>query len=253
MVVQDIVEEEYNDGSKHFFTKSGWFMNAYKSDGLDGFFTDTKIRFISRFKLLETGYKEVIDRYINWIVNELKYSPQQVIVIVNKKNYVWYKGKDYRLFEYDSRKKMNDWLEKIYGYFSNSLPGCHMIYEPFMSMSDPGHKWGLLDLHSDKSYYDYFLYAIDAIVEKREKDVFYLRESFSNANYERMLQMLMEEHKFDLSFPEIKGKVFNGHNTKVGEWTIINWSALVSGSKNDLIISRANNSAKSPVICILGR
>lgn len=242
MVVNNVVREQEIDGKIHYFTHSGWFKNAYKN-GLNQKLYGCTLETIDRFDLLEKyGYKDVINRYVDWLTSELGYKGEQIICIVNKKNYFWHNDEKIHFFDYDIVDKENKWLDEIYNYFEQVCKGCHMIYTPYGTLSDPKHKWGLHPLHSDKSLYDYYLNSIEAVMQCDEKSVFRFREELSWKNMSLLAQNLMRERSIDISFPNLKRDKYFGDKLEIGNgWSIINYSTVISNNNGDLVISRRHN------------
>lgn len=160
----NLIREKYKNGEEHLFTKSLWFTLAYEA-GLKNFF-DTDLETLNRLKLIDNkNYDAIVTKYVDWLINELKYKPEQIILIENKRAISYTNDESLYYFEEGTRYQVNELLEEIYDSFKEKCRGCHSIKMPIGVYADEKHKWGLNDMHFCYEYYEYLYKCVDSIVK----------------------------------------------------------------------------------------
>lgn len=161
MVHTDLVQEIGAEGISNTFTYSQSLINLLDKGLKEKFFKGSKLKVI---KALENKsvFKEVIDHYVHWLVNEQKYKQEQIILIKNRSVHHYSDGCYYLKANWDFEER-NNVLRECYDYFTEKCPNCWVIEMPENVYSDFYHKWGCTDLHFDISYYEYLFECIDLI------------------------------------------------------------------------------------------
>ena len=176
--IAKIIDEQ---GKTHYFTLSKWFNNAFRY-GLREHISG-KIKKVNALELLEKEelMEKTIDDLVNWLLYEKNYQEKQIILVRNKRVNC-YSDSEY-LYFFDrqvNRKIVNSMLDKIYDYFEQKMPGCNVIHMPYGVYADMFHKWGLMDLHLCKKYYDYLYSCFDVIASGGEKELNKLFKYYSD-------------------------------------------------------------------------
>lgn len=201
----DLIKQTYDNNEVHYFTRSKWFTVAFEGGLKDSFFYNSKLETINRLKLLEEiGINDIIEKYVKWLIYEKEYTPEQIILIENKRAERYTAGKYIYNFETGTRVQVNDLLDEVYLLFEQKCRGCNVIKMPENTYADVQHKWGLTDLHFCYEYYEYLYKCIDLIIQKKEcqNDIEQLYEAYSKLFEENVLRF--EENSND----NIEGQQF---------------------------------------------
>lgn len=100
----------------------------------------------------------------------------------NKKVESYSDGELLYYFEKDmNRVRINNILDSVYEAFERELPDCYIIQMPIGVYADVHHKWGLIDLHYCREYYEYLYKCFDMIASKDncQQDIYKLRDNYS--------------------------------------------------------------------------
>lgn len=187
-----LAKEIYDDNSEHYFTNSKWFQIAYKGgvkNKLNG-----KIENVNRFHIITDDFiSDFVRKYIEWIQKQ-GYSPEEIILVENKKVTSYSDGEMLYYFEKSAlRNRINSILDKVYLEFEKQLSNCYVVKMPIGVYADVHHKWGLIDLHYCREYYDYLYECFDLISRKNncQGEICLLRDSYSERlqeNRDRFIQ-----------------------------------------------------------------
>ena len=199
-------------GNKNYFTFSKWFQEAY-GEGLEKFFYG-KLQLLDALELLgnERLMKKTVDSLVDWLVRQKQYKDTQIILVRNKRAEC-YSDLEYLYFfdKQDRRLRVNLMLDKIYDYFEDKMPKCHVLRMPYGIYADTHHKWGLTDLHVCKGYYDYLYCCFDLITKGREKDVnrlfFTYSDMFEKEKNELLLNSIQSFEGKQLLTDNLHGEV----------------------------------------------
>ena len=176
----DIAKEVDEKNIEHYFTFSKWFSIAYKNGAKERF--EHSIERIDHLEIItDEVIEDTIKKYAQWIYQQ-GYDQKQVIVIENKRAYMYTDGKLlYRFGGVEHRDKLNGLLDKIYACMRRELPLANFIKMPMGILSDKNHKWGLTDLHFCKEYYDFLYQSIEMIISKENAalEIEQLRDEYS--------------------------------------------------------------------------
>ena len=207
IVNTNLIKEIYSDGTEHYFTYSSWFKKAYEN-GLEGFFSNSNLEIINRIHLIEAiGIDAILDKLYNWLINEMGYKPEEIILVENKRANEYLDLNYLYPFEEGSRTNVNTLLDKFHTVFETKFPECHVIKMPFGVYADSTHPWGLMDLHFCSEYYEYLYECIDSICQGGEPhlEILQLQQQYSEKISKKYIHFLKN------SFSEIDGcNLLNG-------------------------------------------
>ncbi len=178
-------------GRSHFFSYTKWFSTAYKNELKE--YLPEKMVVHNAVKILqdEKILKETIDKVIEWLLVEKGYKEDQIILVRNKKVSAYTDSEVLVYFDNEYRRnQINSTLDRIYDYFANKMPKCHVIDMPIGTYSDKFHKWGVTDLHFCKDYYDYLYQCFDCIAKEEETQIPKLFYKYSKLLTEKKEQLI---------------------------------------------------------------
>lgn len=194
MVHTLLIEEMYDNGDTHVFTYSQNFMDIMEKGLKNSFISQNKYKLINPIDLINRlGYKNVIDTYMRWLVEEKGYCEEQIIVVENKNAQYYTDGRMICSFNNDFSEQ-NKMLDDIYKYIEDVYPKCHMIKMPYGVCSEKNHHFGLTELHYNLEYYEYLYKCIDLITikEKCELELLRLRDEYSDFFLKNMMSLMKQ-------------------------------------------------------------
>lgn len=184
---------EADDVPHHFFSYTKWFSTAYKS-GLKAVLSN-KMKVHNAVQLLqnEEYINQTIDQIRHWLLVEKGYTEDQIILVRNKKVEAYSDSEILVYFDNKYRRRgINETLEKVYDYFCNKMPQCHVINMPLGMYGDKYHKWGTTDLHFCKEYYDYLYQCFDLIANGKEIEIPKLLYKYSELLTEKKEHLILQ-------------------------------------------------------------